>query len=329
MSMYEASENNVNMNKIEEAKQNLDSSNITDDNYEDILRTRNGHIDIILAQLENERIEFDDADNSYKEMLQTDQFKTAVDNGVVPVDVFKQLIKVLRVYRNIVNWGNTKMNYDDIVLKKLHTYINDINKKKLVRDTFTAMNDERKQMHEFLKNTFEEKDVLLRDTINTKIANTESALDNRIKNIEMNLNQVQQRMFQQQIKDRQEMIDLIKVLLDNLGSTKEIREVKEVIDEAQEKGVRFKLGKDKKLKTTNDSVSNDDYDVIDYAEKYEKPEQKPRPKPQPTIIADDEDDEEYSSFDDVDDDDDEEKPKPKSSNKTIDQIEKDFSDFEV
>lgn len=309
---------NVNLNKVEQAKQNLESTTITDDNYDEVIRTWSGYNDIILAQLENYRMDYDDYMNSYNQMKESDDFKNATDHNVVPLDTFKQLVLIVRIYKNIVSWQNLKMNYDEILIGKMKEYMKNTNQKKLIKDTWTVLNEERKEVHEHFRKTLEEKDAFTKDIINTKVANIEESLNNRLNNIVDKMQYLQENLSAHYNNDRKEMLDVLSTIISKIPNA-DLEEVKHKIDQSKNNGTR--------LSVDDDSLKHE----------------KQRPRPKPEVVEDDDDDDEvdtsqpdYEDDDENQDDEEPEKeePKPKPANtrrttKTMQDIQNDYKDFEV
>lgn len=309
---------NANLNKVEEAKNDLERTTINDENYEEVVNTRKSYNAIIHAQLENLRMDYKDANENYKEMCQTENFKTSTDNGVAPLDTFKQLVSLLRIYRNIVSWENCKMTYDEVYVKKLNDYIKSTNQKKLLRDTWTAMNEERKVNNEHFRKTLEEKDKFVKDMISSRVSSFEESIRNVVANMQDNYENMQNRLYQEFARDRREFLEGFSTLLGNFVDEDKIKEARKPIKQAIQNNTRFDT---KTMKELNENAGekiletkNDiDIDRLDFTTNKKKKD----------LVTDEIEEMQYEE--DNEDSDIDEQP----TNKTMADIERDYKEFEV
>lgn len=150
-----------NKSAIKRVLDDLEESNITFENYKRYIDKVENTINVISAQIENDRSEYENIYGEYKEMTEGEIFKRTKLDNVVPLDAFKQLINITRVMKDTLNWEMLKSGIYQVMYKKLLSVTNDANALDIKRDALEEMREMEKERNKVILEVIGQKAISL------------------------------------------------------------------------------------------------------------------------------------------------------------------------
>ncbi len=119
----------------------LKGANITGQNYLKFYERVKSTLSIINAQIENEFSQYSEYEAEYKKLGDQDRTKKAIENKIVPIEVFTARLNMNRKERQIISWFVIAYDITDTMMRKLATALGETQAFEIKRDTLKEMRE--------------------------------------------------------------------------------------------------------------------------------------------------------------------------------------------
>lgn len=280
---------------IERVINNVKEANITFENFRKHADTIDNNINVVLAQIENNRKGYQDYVSRYGNAKNDQKFKRVSAEGLIPVDVFKLVIEMNKLLKDTISWQEMKASMYYIMYQKLFSLIDEANALTIKKEAIQEMREMENKRNEVILDTFQNKFRMFDERFDTMIRSLSEA----------------------QKTERREMIASFERIINTLktqGALKENIEMEQKDEDYSYLDSEKKKERSDKVYSTNKNMSRpddagfDDDGMLDWDE---------RPK----------------NKNNTDTDEDEQRPKTvrrdvKKTNSSISDIEEKYKDFD-
>lgn len=121
--------------------------------YDQWLNTRN----IILAQIENEYSQYVEETQRYREMKEEPRVKSAMQNRVVPLEMYETVLKLHYRAKQITSWKFLEAEFSQVLLQRIAEALGEVKALDIEREVLSRMNEMEKQRHELFMEIMNER----------------------------------------------------------------------------------------------------------------------------------------------------------------------------
>lgn len=247
---------------IERVITSVKESNITFENFRKYASTIDNNINVVLAQIENDRKKYEDYLKSYTNAKSDQKFKRVSADGLIPVEVFRMVIDMNKLLKDIISWQEMKSTMYYIMYQKLFSLMDDANALTIKKEALQEMREMENRRNEVILETFNNKYKMLDERFDTMIRSMTDAQKN----------------------ERREMLASFERILNSLQSQHSVKIQSPVIDDKDEDynymqesmkknmGERRQENKSQEQEQDDDSSFDDDLSFND--EKKDEPQKK-------------------------------------------------------
>lgn len=126
----------------------VDKAPITASNYKKYYEQWNNYRQIILAQIEQYFSHYVEELQKYTEMKEHPRYKNAMDNNVVPMDLYSCVIKLHWYARQIVSWKFIETEFNSMLCRKLSMALGEVKAIDIEREVLNRMSEMQKQRND-------------------------------------------------------------------------------------------------------------------------------------------------------------------------------------
>lgn len=142
---FEQHEQTENHSQIENIVEELKTANLSLSNYKKFHDRLRNTVQIIDAQIENDRQNYDDIYNTVQETKSSDAFEQCKIDNVVPLDMYKNMVTLIKMLKDAISWEILKSNIYNILYDKLVILIDEANAVQVRRDALNEMREMEKE----------------------------------------------------------------------------------------------------------------------------------------------------------------------------------------
>ena len=159
---------NENMTQVEKILSDIQNSNLTFENYKRAVQKIDNTTEIIIAQNENNRRDYEQKYEMMREIMNSENFKRTKLDGLVSLDSFKLMMELNRILKDTISWESMKSVIFESIYKKMLMIMEEADGLSLRRDTLKEM----KEMEN-------ERNKVIIDTLSYKMGAIEDKMDNK------------------------------------------------------------------------------------------------------------------------------------------------------
>lgn len=149
--------------QVQTILEEIRSANITLGNFKKYLDKVNSTEQVILAQIENNKTEYQDMMRQYTEMLNKQSFKDGYDGGIVSKDMFDLQKQMNQKIQATYGWKSIQLELKSVLLDKMSDVLFETKVLDIERDALNRFNEMTKNEHDFFKSIMDGRFKLLED----------------------------------------------------------------------------------------------------------------------------------------------------------------------
>lgn len=169
MSFDENMNNDENHTAISRAIEQLKETGISFENFRKYADKVDNNVNVILAQIENNRAQYNEQYNKYREQMKTDRFKSMRADNIVPLDVFRNVVNLNKILKDTIAWYEMKSSMYEIMYKKLLSTMDEANAMSIKKEALQEMREMEKERNKVITDAITHKFKLFDERFDSMI----------------------------------------------------------------------------------------------------------------------------------------------------------------
>jgi len=142
---FEQYEQTENHSQVETILEELRAANLSLTNYKKFNERLRNTTQIIDAQIENDRQNYDDVYNAVQEIKSSEAFEQCKIDNVIPLEMYKNMVSLVKMLKDAISWEILKSSIYNILYDKLLILIDEANAVQVRRDALNEMREMEKE----------------------------------------------------------------------------------------------------------------------------------------------------------------------------------------